>query len=377
MIENAETVRVAIVGGGPAGLACARSLARRGLTPVVFEAADRCGGRCSSRMTPVGGFDDAAQIIDERFRMTDLVPQPHGALPILHPWSVAETPARPDEDDEEAVPALRRVGLVGVPSMRAIADAMTRSIDVRCGATIRDTRRREGRWILHDGRHAIDEHFRALVLALPAPLAAPLAQPSPVVAEALSRVRFSGRWVLLFGSARPVGLPLYREYKGSPIERVAAIHAKPGRISTASPWPQERWFVEADARWSDRHADADADTVAELMLANVQQHAGRQITPTFVAAHLWRHGVVARPAVTSVGADCLWDEEARIGACGDSVVPSALDRVFASAVDLARRVAESLRPLQRRAGAGEEVRAPLLSTFVDREDKRRRMVLLV
>lgn len=377
MIESPGSVRVAVIGGGPAGLACARSLARRGITPVVFEAADRCGGRCSSRTTPVGVFDDAAQIIDERFRPADLVPQPPGALPILHAWSVPQASPRRDDDEDEAAPSLRRVGLVGVPSMRAIADAMAGSIDVRLGVAIRDTQRIAGRWILHDGERAIDEDFRALALALPAPLAVPLAQPSPVVAEALARVRFSGRWVLLLGAARPAGLPPYRQYGGSPIERVAAIHAKPGRVSTATAVPQERWFVEADARWSDRHTDADGDTVAELMLANVQQHAGREIAPTFVAAQHWRHGAVTRPAVTPVGADCLWDEDAALGACGDSVVPSALDRVFASGVALARRIADRLRPAPRRGRAGEEVRAPLLSTFVDREDKRRRMVLLV
>ena len=36
--------RVAIVGSGPAGLACAQQLARAGHTAIVFEAADRAGG---------------------------------------------------------------------------------------------------------------------------------------------------------------------------------------------------------------------------------------------------------------------------------------------------------------------------------------------
>ena len=36
--------RIAIVGSGPAGLACAQQLARMGHSPTVFEKADRIGG---------------------------------------------------------------------------------------------------------------------------------------------------------------------------------------------------------------------------------------------------------------------------------------------------------------------------------------------
>src|SRR5207302_9394723 len=36
--------RIAIVGSGPAGLACAQQLARMGHAPTVFEKSDRIGG---------------------------------------------------------------------------------------------------------------------------------------------------------------------------------------------------------------------------------------------------------------------------------------------------------------------------------------------
>jgi len=45
---------VAIVGGGIAGLIAAAALARRGLRPVVFEAAPELGGRAQTRI--VDGF---------------------------------------------------------------------------------------------------------------------------------------------------------------------------------------------------------------------------------------------------------------------------------------------------------------------------------
>ena len=50
----AAEARVAIVGAGLAGLAAARSLRRAGLSPVIFEAATRMGGRCVTNRDSFG-----------------------------------------------------------------------------------------------------------------------------------------------------------------------------------------------------------------------------------------------------------------------------------------------------------------------------------
>ena len=105
--------RVAVVGGGIAGLTCARELRLRGCDPVVFEANDRLGGRCSSRSTRVGLFDDGAQCIGGATRLAIHVVQAPGELAALHPWTVAATPAeeernnkasKTDEDETDDAP---------------------------------------------------------------------------------------------------------------------------------------------------------------------------------------------------------------------------------------------------------------------------------
>ena len=40
--------RIAVVGSGPAGLACAQQLARLGHAPTVFEKADRSAACCAT-----------------------------------------------------------------------------------------------------------------------------------------------------------------------------------------------------------------------------------------------------------------------------------------------------------------------------------------
>ena len=353
---NAEAPpRVAVVGGGIAGLTCARELRLRGCDPVVFEADARLGGRCSSRNTRVGLFDDGAQCISGATRLAAHAVQPPGELAALHPWTVAATPAeeernskdwKPNEDEADVERTLKLMGAVGVPSMVALADALARPLQVRLNTRIVQARRRGTRWALRSAVGEIEGDFQALVLAIPAPLAMPLVRESSELSAALRTVRYRSRWVLLLGSERSVPLPAYREFQGSPIERVAAMHSKPGRLAIG---PQ-RWFVEADERWSLQHEHEDAETVAELLLENFRAHAGRWVTPNYLRAHQWHHAFVETPAITPRRTECLWDDRVQMGVCGDSVVASQVDRVHCSGVDMARAVAEALNQRSGHSG---------------------------
>lgn len=354
--------RIAVVGAGVAGLSCARELQLRGHEPVVFEASDRLGGRCSSRSTRIGQFDDAAQVIGGATRLASYAVQRAGELAAIHPWTVPATPAEDepkgrdwdtDQDETEVTRTLKLMGAVGVPSMRALAEAIARPLDVRLDTPIRHAERSGAGWVLEGAAGAIDEEFQALVLALPAPLALPLARESARVASALRAVRYRSRWVWLLGTDRPVGLPGYREFQGSPIERVAAMHSKPGRPTGTS----QRWFVEADEKWSLQHEDDDAEGVADLLLDNFRAHAKRSVHPNFLCAHQWRHAFVETTAPLSGHSNCLWDPAARLGVCGDSVVASQVDRVHRSGVALAAWMAEGLASHRQRSVAQHAGRA--------------------
>ena len=302
--------RVAVVGGGISGLACARELGLRGCDPVVFEADERLGGRCSSRSTRVGLFDDGAQCMISDTRLAAHAVQAPNELAALHPWTVAATPAEEERNNKawteedvetEVSRTLKLMGTVGVPSMLALADVLARPLHVRLNTPIVQARHRGSRWALSSAAGEIEDDFQALVLALPAPLAMPLVRESAELSAALRGVRYRSRWVLLLGSERPVSLPGYREFQGSPIERVAAMHSKPGRLASG---PQ-RWFVEADERWSLQHAYEDAETVADLLLDIFRAHAGRPVIPHFLQAHEWRHAFVEMPAATPRRTACL------------------------------------------------------------------------
>lgn len=144
--------RIAVMGAGVAGSTCARELRLHGYDPVVFEASDRVGGRCSSRSTRIGWFDDAAQAISGATCLTTYAVRRLGKLAAVHPWTVPETPAESqskakdrDKDEvaqEDANRPVNLIGAVGVPSMLAQASAVARPLDVRLRTPIQRTQRR-------------------------------------------------------------------------------------------------------------------------------------------------------------------------------------------------------------------------------------------
>lgn len=353
--NSQSPLRIAVVGAGIAGLTCARELSLRGCEPVVFEADARLGGRCSSRSTRVGLFDDGAQYIAKADNLAAHASQQAGELAVLHPWTVAATPAeeermarrwKKNEDEADVTRTLRLMGAVGVPSMLALAQALARPLDVRLNTPIVQARRRANSWVLSSPAGEMQESFQALVLAMPAPLAVPLARESPTIADALSAVQYRSRWVLLLGSERPVPLPGYREFQASPIERVAAMHCKPGRPSSGA----QRWFIEADECWSLQHQHEDAEAVARVLLDNFEAHVGRSVMPSYIQAQQWRHAFVDKPVSTYRRNECLWDGVVGLGVCGDSVVSSRVEQVHRSGADMARVLAESLSFRRARPG---------------------------
>ena len=63
-------LHVAVVGGGMAGVVCARTLVQAGHRVTLFEKSREFGGRMATRRTEFGGFDHGAQyftVRDARF----------------------------------------------------------------------------------------------------------------------------------------------------------------------------------------------------------------------------------------------------------------------------------------------------------------------
>jgi predicted NAD/FAD-dependent oxidoreductase len=297
--------KVAIIGAGLAGLACARTLAAHGVAVRLFDKGRGPGGRMATRRVEVGGhafsFDHGAQYLTTRTRIFGAMLDTVGAKP----WP---QPGR----------------FVGVPRMSQIPRALADGLDVTLYRHVTALDGGPGQWRLQHfdaarirpGRPlpeeapAEDGPFDAVVLALPAPQAVPLLQPAaPLLAELLGKVVLAPCWTLMAALPERLNLPDWQQLEGGPISWLARDSSKPGRDAA-----HECWVAQASPEWSRAQLEKSAEAVAALLLEALGKLAGTALpTPIFAAAHRWRFGLAESP----FGAPCLWDATLGLGAAGD------------------------------------------------------------
>ena len=82
-----DEVRIAVIGAGIAGLACARELARADAKVTVFERSRGLGGRLGTRRQGNLAFDHGAQFITARSRSFVKYAEVAGRAGVLGRWS--------------------------------------------------------------------------------------------------------------------------------------------------------------------------------------------------------------------------------------------------------------------------------------------------
>jgi predicted NAD/FAD-dependent oxidoreductase len=313
--------KVAIVGAGLAGLACARTLAAHGAAVRLFDKGRGPGGRVATRRVEVDGralaFDHGAQYLAA-----------HGAL---FRATLEATNAKPWPDET------RRVG---VPRMSAIPRALADGLDIALSREVLEIAGTPGAWMLRhapaggspraatEQATAEDGPFEAVAFCIPAPQASALmGRIAPHLGRVLEMVRMAPCWTLMAAFAERLPLPDTTRLASGPIAWAARDSAKPGRDHA-----QECWVVQAGAEWSRAHLEERAPEVAPKLLEAFAALAGGSLpAPIHLAAHRWRYALVETP----LGAPCLWDPARGIGAAGDWCIAARAEAAAESGAALA------------------------------------------
>jgi predicted NAD/FAD-dependent oxidoreductase len=317
-------MRIAIVGAGMAGLACAEGLIALSTEIVLFDKGGRPGGRVSTRITPTdaGGasFDHGAP----RFQARDSCFQMR-----LEPWRAAGLVARwPGSARAQA----GQESWVGVPGMSAPLAAMADAFTVHRRTRIDTLTRHGGGWHLGGSEGPA---FDAIVVAVPAEQVAPLvaAHDEPMAARARA-VQSEPCWTLMasFSARLPIEADMI-EQSGA-IGLATRDSAKPGRSGP------EAWTIQATADWSRDHLEDDASRVAAALLDVFARAAGITLPRVLSAqAHRWRY---ARPSTIgsqdAVDDGFLWNAELGLGVCGDWLLGSEVESAWRSGTGLAHRM---------------------------------------
>ena len=276
--------RVAIVGAGIAGLACARALAAGGVDVVVFEKSRGPGGRTSTRRAGDARWDHGApsfSVGDPRFRRA------------VEGWRA-----------RGAVVPLDAGLWTATPGSNAIAKLLAEGLDLRTG--VRAELPLPG--------------FDAVVLAAPVPQGIALLPEGHAWRDRLARVRYEGHFALLarWDPAPETGIHDARVADGPLARAVRRVDGHPGC-----------WVLHGRPT-TDLERDPD-EVAAELLAAFAR--ALRVVLPDPAESHLhrWRYARCIEP----LGEDCLWDPDARLGMCGDGLRGDGVENAWLSGAALA------------------------------------------
>ncbi len=319
--------RVAVVGAGIAGLAAARRLALAGADVELFDKGRAPGGRVSTRRHGELRFDHGAQYFTARDPSFERVVSDWCARGVAAVWDErvaaigngAVEPARGDE-----------TRYVGVPAMSAIARDLANGLRVACEQRVTEVERTGEQWRLAFQNGPARGGFDAVVLATPAPQAAPLLAAVPAFADRVARVTMQPCHAVLVALPKPLEVDFGGAFvSNSPLAWIARDASKPGRAK------RECWVLHTTPEWSSAHRDDDADDVAGALLAALGAALGRSIPdPLHCTTHRWLFARSARP----LGEPCLWDPQVRVGVCGDWAFGGRVENAFRSGDLLAGRM---------------------------------------
>ncbi len=152
--------RIAIIGAGMAGMACAQALHKRGCSPVLLEKSRGVGGRLATRRTAEGEqFDHGAQYI------TAQEPAFQQMLQTLerHSSAAAWAPL----DPARSTPPPQR-WMVGTPGMSALLKPLAATLQLHTRTTVTAIDWSAEGWQLHTDTQATVGPFDAVVCTAPA-----------------------------------------------------------------------------------------------------------------------------------------------------------------------------------------------------------------
>lgn len=288
-------LRVAIIGAGIAGLACARRLVTAGVTPVVFDKGRGIGGRVATRRTDAGlRFDHGAQYVTARDpAFVDVLAELERDGFVARWESGGATPR-----------------FVGLPGMSGLARGLAAGILVRSAVQVSGIVAQGDGWeiVLPQEQSA---YFDRVVVTTPAPQAAALLPKAHPLVPRIKQARLDPCLTLMAAFPPEAPRPFLASADDSAeLAWIAQDSSKPGR-TTAGP---TTWIAQAASDWSLRHLEETPESIAARMLPLLAARIGANPADAlYSVAHRWRYARVAR----ALGAPFLHDREGRLFVGGD------------------------------------------------------------
>ncbi len=335
-----EPLRVAVIGAGLAGAACAAKLLRAGIDVTVFDKSRGVGGRMATRRvewTDTSGASRSAAFdhgcggfaaTGARFRAVVDDAVARGAAVRTRPWLYARFPA-----------AGRHDLVVGSPDMPAFCRHLLHGVPLRLGDAVTRLVRDASGWRLHFAERPADGPFDRVVIAIPSVQAAALLRGHrDDWADMLTVERMAPCWTLL-AVTDDVDWPWdIAELERGELAVIARADRTSGRARADG---AACWVAHSNAAWSREHLEDDPATVRELLCAALGRGLAGGAPPRLhhAAVHRWRFARCTEPVVANI--DARFCAVTGVGICGDAF-GDGVEAAWTSGDDLAGRITAPL-----------------------------------
>lgn len=322
------TNQVAIIGAGLAGLSCAQTLRRAGVSVEIFEEERYVGGRVATTCLGSDRFDAGTQYLaaqsDEFAKyLTEIV-----GLGCADTWAPRQWKPGPGK-------TIREPWIVGTPGMSSIVRPLAEGMRVSLGRRVQSLERREKGWHLWFEDESSAGPFEAVAIAVPAAAALPLTERIERLSAPMRSVLMLPCWALMvrLEQKKISDHDVFTDVS-EVVRWVARDNTKPGRDPRG-----EALVIHASSAWSLAAEQADAVEVAEELWSEVGEFLNLPpVRPSRMTALLWREGIVGK----ALGQTHLYCPETRVGVAGDWCLGSFAEHAFASGRHLGQAIAGAL-----------------------------------
>lgn len=329
-------MRVAVVGGGIAGMSCARTMLRAGAEVSVFDKGRGPGGRASTRREGEDTFDHGAQYFTVRAPAFESEVRRWVATCAAAEWRgrIAEV-SRAGVVEPKAEGPRRYVGVPGMNELvKDLASGLVAGATVEFGVRVGSVSRDGDSWVVKSAEGRRLGVFDAVVVATPAPQAVELLGDAPALLTVAARAVMSPCWSVMAAFEEPVAVSadgVFVNIEDGALSWVCRDSSKPGRPAGS------RWVLHAASAWTSAHLDVEPDRVGAALLRAMREALGVSLPrTTLVRAHRWRY---AQTDNVLAGV-CAADRGLRIAVAGDWCGGGRIEGAFLSGLAAGEAMAD-------------------------------------
>jgi len=315
--------KVAVIGAGIAGLACARELQSHGLSVDIFEKSRGPSGRMSTRRTQDWSADHGAQYFtarDPRF------------IQEVQSWIQAGTAAtwKPKLKVYEAKTwresHSQDIRYVGTPNMNSPGKRLAENLSIQYGRTISKLERRDEKWHLQCSEaNEITRLYDFVVLAIPAPQASTLLRSVDVRAsDVANSAQMKACWTMMVNFPNQLNVDFDAAFINQEIiSWICQNRSKPMRQGTM-------WTIHGSPDWSQDNVELSKEDAQDQMVQCLTA-LGFNCEDADISMHRWRYA--SGGLENSVG--FLMLQDIGLGLCGDWLNGGRVEGAWLSGFNLA------------------------------------------